>query len=886
MLSDAELRDELVRLGANPGPITASTRHIYQKKLMKLLDASKSASNGISQSVAPDVPSNGHEQTDELTDSQLRQQLQRLGHNPGPISPGTRGLYLKKLAKLRASATADVNGHGLLAVADGVGAARRPRPPPAREPEPEPAEFSEPMDEVDQMDDSETAAFEMDESDPGAFGTDDSLASQSPVELGFGATFAGRYDSPATGRFDSLSEVHRPAGRSPMLDADPPQQPAGWSYRLGRSPLFGENSAPTPPARSAMFREDPAPPPTPPIQNSLFREEPAPTSRGSVPPEDPLEAVRSRYRPESLDRTRLYPETLYPRGAGTRLPERRPTPAAASDWRADPSPVTRAEQPPAERPGSLRQRVAAWCRPAAPPPRPPPAAADYDTCSDSEPEEADDTPPPPPSLTPSQQLQAFRRRMAAGGSAAALSERNQAGFQSAPAHAHGASHLVPYCILLVAVLFFGLLGLSYLRLSRTDEAGAVAQLEAAAADTSGAVGVFPICGDPDLDDRGCVSRERLEPAVQLLADVQPALVAAARDALCGRRELAAVPLPELAETTGAPLDQLRDLAVLVAYNAALGLRAEPLADGEGDKALSATGVSTPWLCLAGAALAFIVKWAFLLAAAFLLFLVLRAAVLWRRRSQQQQQQQLYQMVENIMEVVRRHTFQAAGTADKPYVAVDHVRDELLTPADRSSRERMALWERACQFIRDRESRLREECVLVAGESHTVWRWLPGAAGAAASAAGGRDRRRVWLGQAFQTSSGVNAPVHTRTNCLKIRHMFDPSCETASSGWQQDVRDALLEKCDGVAVMHIAVDDRSTEGLVYVKCRTDADALNAFKRIQGCWFDGRLVSVKFIREERYHERYSDAAGVTVPLRPSNGLRRSLADLPAPASAEDD
>ena len=69
--------------------------------------------------------------------------------------------------------------------------------------------------------------------------------------------------------------------------------------------------------------------------------------------------------------------------------------------------------------------------------------------------------------------------------------------------------------------------------------------------------VFPICGDPDLDERGCVSRERLEPAVQLLAAVQPALVTAARDALCGRRELAAVPLPELAEMTGVALVRSR-----------------------------------------------------------------------------------------------------------------------------------------------------------------------------------------------------------------------------------------------------------------------------------------------------------------------------------------
>ena len=39
------------------------------------------------------------------------------------------------------------------------------------------------------------------------------------------------------------------------------------------------------------------------------------------------------------------------------------------------------------------------------------------------------------------------------------------------------------------------------------------------------------------------------------------------------------------------------------------------------------------------------------------------------------------------------------------MAVDHVRDELLTPADRSSRDRMALWRRAVQFIREKESRV-------------------------------------------------------------------------------------------------------------------------------------------------------------------------------------
>ena len=49
MLNDSELRAELMRLGVNPGPITASTRPTYQKKLKKLQDANKSASNGVSQ---------------------------------------------------------------------------------------------------------------------------------------------------------------------------------------------------------------------------------------------------------------------------------------------------------------------------------------------------------------------------------------------------------------------------------------------------------------------------------------------------------------------------------------------------------------------------------------------------------------------------------------------------------------------------------------------------------------------------------------------------------------------------------------------------------------------------------------------------------------------
>lgn len=38
--------------------------------------------------------------------------------------------------------------------------------------------------------------------------------------------------------------------------------------------------------------------------------------------------------------------------------------------------------------------------------------------------------------------------------------------------------------------------------------------------------------------------------------------------------------------------------------------------------------------------------------------------------------------------------------------------------------------------------------------------------------------------------------------------------------------------------------------------------------------GKLVTVKFLRLERYHQRFPDAVTTTIPLRPSNNEKRSL------------
>lgn len=38
--------------------------------------------------------------------------------------------------------------------------------------------------------------------------------------------------------------------------------------------------------------------------------------------------------------------------------------------------------------------------------------------------------------------------------------------------------------------------------------------------------------------------------------------------------------------------------------------------------------------------------------------------------------------------------------------------------------------------------------------------------------------------------------------------------------------------------------------------------------------GKLVTVKYLRLERYHQRFPEAINAKIPLRPSNNEKRSL------------
>ncbi|KAM3833211.1 thymopoietin isoform 4-T4 [Vipera latastei] len=73
-LSNEELKDQLLRYGVNPGPIVATTRKLYEKKLLKLKEPSQELSSFIAtptfSSSTENNKQNGNDDSDQFSDSE------------------------------------------------------------------------------------------------------------------------------------------------------------------------------------------------------------------------------------------------------------------------------------------------------------------------------------------------------------------------------------------------------------------------------------------------------------------------------------------------------------------------------------------------------------------------------------------------------------------------------------------------------------------------------------------------------------------------------------------------------------------------------------------------------------------------------------------------
>ncbi|XP_041526519.1 inner nuclear membrane protein Man1 [Microtus oregoni] len=245
---------------------------------------------------------------------------------------------------------------------------------------------------------------------------------------------------------------------------------------------------------------------------------------------------------------------------------------------------------------------------------------------------------------------------------------------------------------------------------------------------------------------------------------------------------------------------------------------------------------------------------------------------YRWTKEEEETRQMYDMVVKIIDVLRSHNEACQENKDlQPYMPIPHVRDSLIQPQDRKKMKKV--WDRAVDFLAANESRVRTETRRIGGADFLVWRWIQPSASC--------DKilvipSKVWQGQAFHLDRR-NSPPNSLTPCLKIRNMFDPVMEIGDQ-WHLAIQEAILEKCsDNDGIVHIAVDKNSREGCVYVKCLSPEYAGKAFKALHGSWFDGKLVTVKYLRLDRYHHRFPQALTCNTPLKPSNKHMNSMSHL---------
>ncbi|KAK8783318.1 LEM domain-containing inner nuclear membrane protein MAN1 [Amblyomma americanum] len=441
---------------------------------------------------------------------------------------------------------------------------------------------------------------------------------------------------------------------------------------------------------------------------------------------------------------------------------------------------------------------------------------------------------------------------------------------------------VSFVLLLAAACFFVFLGAAYLGVRYPSHIGHLPS-DANAQGRPRADAPFNVTLCENNREKPCIKEADVPVALELAGRTQKLLGRIAGDYECGnvpyRSLTSASCLEFLQASSPSPISDatFKDSLLLLFENPAWGVKLlgpdkQPVAayqQGDTVALLEANqAVKSFWCCLRLAMHSFFYQ---ILMAAFVLvlFVVLYLGAVWYKARRDRWQQQVYNLSERITAVLKEHAEQP--DCREPFLAQVHVRDMLISPSQR--KELSSLWQSAVAFLERNESRLRTERQQIEGESYLVWRWLGTAS---------PPRAKVWQGKAFESQSSVSgAPLGLScvpAPCLKIRHMFDPDVEYEDD-WPKQIENAILEKCEGnTGIVHLHVDTSSREGCVYMKCANLDSAGQAYRALHGSWFDGNLITVKYLRLERYHDRFPEAKFRYAPLRPSNSLRLSINSSP--------
>lgn len=192
-----------------------------------------------------------------------------------------------------------------------------------------------------------------------------------------------------------------------------------------------------------------------------------------------------------------------------------------------------------------------------------------------------------------------------------------------------------------------------------------------------------------------------------------------------------------------------------------------------------------------------------------------------------------------------------------YVVLNHLRDKIIS-AKRN--ELRGIWPDAIDYLEKNESRLLFDIRMINGEDCKIIKWMDASPVPNTNL---NSTTKKWQSPAFDTS---NKKVEPPTPCLKIRQMFE-KFEANDRNLKTIIQNSIIEKVGTVCkIYEIQIDPKTC--CVYVRCATAQDAGMVHDAVNGWWFDNRLVSIKFVRYERYLERFPQSYGGPNCLRTIN------------------
>lgn len=274
---------------------------------------------------------------------------------------------------------------------------------------------------------------------------------------------------------------------------------------------------------------------------------------------------------------------------------------------------------------------------------------------------------------------------------------------------------------------------------------------------------------------------------------------------------------------------------------------------------------------------------------------------------QTRRERVTNMVEEIKNVLMEKAYDPdTACTDAASVVINHLRDKLIPPTERSKME--SVWNAAIKAI-ESDSRVQFSVATRNGEDYRVMRWidtvspmsqsahnfasntLSASTSSNSSNLSGTTSNNIpsasypslrscstfnygnvkkWQSPAFDKSNKIKDPP---TECLKIRQMFDKH-ESSNPNLKQIIQDAILEKVAHTTckIYDLQLDKQTC--CVYVRCASAKDAGIIHDEVNGWWFDSRLVSIKFLRLDRYLNRFPNAASGPTCLKPSNSKNLSM------------